>query len=412
MKFAFRSIALLIAFVSAWCITVFPQVKVGADLLLQKHPQLISGKRIGLVTNHSAVLADGRHLADALHQRSDIKLVALFGPEHGIRGDAPAGAKIQHGIDERTGVPAYSLYGKDYKPTGEMLDEVDVLLYDIQDVGARFYTYISTLSYAMEAAAEKDILFIVLDRPNPIRGTWVEGFVREDSLQSFVGLHPIPVAHGMTVGELAMMYNDEGWLKNGVKAMLTVVTMDGWNRNMWFDETGLSWTRPSPNIRTTTTAALYPGTCLIEGTNLSEGRGTERPFEYIGAPFVDGSRLAAELNAKRLPGVRFETVRFTPKEIPNVVGNPKHKGNECGGIAIVLTDRNIYEPVKTGIFILAAARKLFEKDFQWRGSIDRLTGTSRVRQSITEGVPAEEIVKEWSPEVEKFKLIRSKYLLY
>lgn len=409
---AFRSPTLLVAFASAFCFTAFPQVKVGADLLLEKHSDMIRGKRVGLVTNHSAVLADGRHLADALHERSDVRLVALFGPEHGIRGDAPAGAKIQHGVDEKTGVPAYSLYGKDYKPTEEMLKEVDVLMYDIQDVGARFYTYISTLSYAMEAAAEKGIPFLVLDRPNPIRGTWVEGFVREDSLRSFVGLHPIPVAHGMTVGELATMYNEEGWLKNGVKAMLTVVTMEGWNRKMWFEETGLSWTRPSPNIKTPTTAALYPGTCFIEGTNLSEGRGTERPFEYIGAPFVDGSRLAAELNGKRLPGVRFDTVRFTPREIPNVVGNPKHKGNECGGIAIVLTDRNVYEPVKTGIFILAAAKKLFEKDFQWRGSINRLTGTFRVRQSISEGVPAEEIVKEWAPEVEKFKLVRAKYLLY
>ncbi len=388
------------------------QVTVGSDILFGKKFDLIRGKRIGLVTNHTGVLSDGRHLADALHERTDVKLVALFGPEHGIRGDAPAGAKIQHGVDQKTGVTAYSLYGKDYKPTGEMMKDVDVLMYDIQDVGARFYTYISTLSYAMEAAAEKGIPFIVLDRPNPIRGTWVEGFVREDSLRSFVGLHPIPVAHGMTVGELATMYNEEGWLKDGIKAKLIVVKMEGWNRDMWYDKTGLAWRRPSPNIPTTASAVVYPGTCFIEGTNLSEGRGTDKPFEYIGAPFVDGARLAAELNAKELPGVRFDAVRFTPKEIPYVVANPKHKGIECGGIEVVVTDRNRYEPVKTGIFILAAAKRLFEKDFQWRGSIERLTGTVRVRQQINEGVPPESIVAQWKPEVDKFSPIRARYLLY
>lgn len=395
------------------CGAVTAQVKTGADLLFEKYIHLIEGKKVGLVTNHSGLLSNGKHLADAIFEDKRVKLVALFGPEHGIRGDAPDGRSITHGADAKTGVTVYSLYGSVYKPTEEMLKNIDVLIYDIQDVGVRFYTYTSTMSYTMEAAAERKIPFIVLDRPNPITGLWVEGFVREDSLRSFVGLHPVPIAYGLTVGELATMFNNEGWLKDGVRASLTVIKMEGWKRTMWYDQTGVRWVKPSPNMPTLKTAVVYPGTCLIEGTNLSEGRGTERPFEYIGAPFVDGKKWADALNAERLNGVTFEPVEFTPQSIPNVTSRPKHEGRPCEGIFVRVTDRQSYEPVKVGVYILATAKKLFADSLRWRErSIDRLSGTPALRTSIDARVAPQKIVSMWKDEVERFKKIRQKYLLY
>jgi uncharacterized protein YbbC (DUF1343 family) len=388
------------------------QVKVGADLLFEKYFSLVEGKRLGLVTNHSAVLSNGKHLADALFEDKRTKLVVLFGPEHGIRGDAPAGAKVQDGIDAKTGLPTYSLYGPINKPTAEMLKNVDVLLFDIQDVGARFYTFESTLALAMEAAAEEKIPFVVLDRPNPIRGTWVEGFVREDSLKSFVGLNPTPIAHGLTMGELATMVNGEGWMKNKVKATLTVVKMESWKRSMWYDQTELDWVPPSPNIRTVKTSIVYPGTCFFEGTSVSEGRGTMKPFEYIGAPFIDGRKLAEALNQQELPGVAFEAIEFTPQEIPNVVSMPKHKDIKCGGVYVKVTDRNSYEPVKTAVAMLVTLKMLYPVELLWRGSIDRLAGTPKLRLAIDAGKNAEDICRMWQGEVAQFKKMREKYLLY
>ncbi|MGB2868142.1 MAG: DUF1343 domain-containing protein [Bacteroidota bacterium] len=398
--------------VSAWITLASGQVKTGADLLFEKYFSLVEGKRVGLVTNHSALLSDGRHLADVLAESKNTTLRVLFGPEHGIRGDAPDGRTVQHGVDTKTGLPVYSLYGKINKPTPEMLKDVDVLVYDIQDVGVRFYTFESTLALAMEGAAEKGIPFVVLDRPNPIRGTWVEGFIRTDSLRSFVGLNPTPIAHGMTVGELATMFNEEGWLKNGIKAKLTVVKMEGWKREMWMDETGLKWVKPSPNMATLQTAIVYPGTCLIEGTNISEGRGSDRPFEYLGAPYVDGKRLADTLNTYKLEGVQFEPTEFTPAEIPNVTNNPKHKGQKCSGIFVRVSDRNAFQPVKTAVYILSAAKRLFPNHFQWRGSIDRLAGTTKLRVAIDSGISAATIAAMWGDDVAGFNKIRSKYLLY
>lgn len=389
------------------------KVKTGADLLFEKHIKLIEGKRVGLVTNHTAMLSNGKHLADALHEDGRTKLVALFGPEHGVRGDAPAGDKITDTVDVKTGVPAYSLYGAINKPTKEMLKDVDVLIYDIQDVGVRFYTYISTLSYAMEAAAENNIPFIVLDRPNPIRGTWVEGFLREDSLSSFVGLHPITVATGMTIGELATMYNNEGWLKDGIKANLEVVKMEGWNRAMWYDQTGLKWLPPSPNIPTLETAILYPGTCFFEGVNISEGRGTMKPFENIGAPYIDGSAWANELNTMGLKGVAFEATEFTPQSIPNMATRPKRLDEKCGGVLVKVTDREVLEPVRVGVAMLVAAKKLYPDSLKWRErSIDRLSGTPKLRQAVDAGKSTDEIVEMWKGDVETFKAVRQKHLLY
>ncbi|OGU31129.1 MAG: hypothetical protein A2X67_02685 [Ignavibacteria bacterium GWA2_55_11] len=388
------------------------QVRSGADVLLSERMDLIKGKKLGIVTNHSALLSDGRHLVDALARVPDVKVVVLFGPEHGIRGNAPDGRSIRDTVDAATGAPIFSLYGRINKPTSEMLKDVDVLIYDIQDVGVRFYTYSSTLSLAMEAAAEKGIPYIVLDRPNPIRGTWVEGFVREDSLKSFVGLHPITIAHGMTLGEFATMINGEKWLKDGVKANLTVVKCAGWKRDMWYDQTGLAWVKPSPNMAELSTATVYPGTCLFEGTNLSEGRGTPKPFEYIGAPYVDAKAWASALNAAKLPGVTFEPIEFTTASIANTTNNPKYKGLLSHGVYVHVTDRNVFEPVRSTVHMLVAARKLFGDKFQWRSSINRLSGTSRLATMIDAGKTAEEITGVWRAEQDNFRSTRQKYLLY
>ena len=390
------------------------QVKTGADLLFEKHFELIEGKHVGLVANHSALLSNGKHLADALHEEKRTTLVAIFGPEHGLRGNAPAGDEIQNAVDPKTRVPVFSLYGGIDKPTAEMLKGVDVLIFDVQDVGVRFATYISTLSYVMEAAAEAHIPFIVLDRPNPIRGTWVEGFNRDDSLRSFVGLHPIVIAHGMTIGELATMYNNERWMKEGIKASLTVVKMEGWKRTMWYDQTGLNiWVGPSPNLPTLEACVVYPGTCLFEGGTITEGRGTDKPFEIIGAPFIDGSKWAALLNSYKLKGVRFEPVEFTPRSIATKVMHPKHEGVKCGGVMVRVTNREIYEPVKVGVYMLVGAKKLYRDSLQWgTRQLDRLSGTPKLRMSIDAGMPVEKIVHLWDEDVNQFAKVRAKYLLY
>lgn len=409
----FMAVFLLVS-VSLFGQTAAPRlVKTGDELLFEKHHDIIKGKRVGLITNHTAVLSNGMHLADALSADKEVKLAALFGPEHGIRGDAPDGKTIQHGVDPKTGAPVYSLYGAITKPTDEMLRDIDVLIYDIQDVGARFYTFISTLFLAEEAAAEHGIPFVVLDRPNPIGGERVEGPVRDDSLKSFVGWAPIPVAHGMTVGELATMANELGWLKDGIKANLTVVRMEGWDRNLWFDETNLRWIKPSPNMPTLRTATVYPGTCFIEGTNVSEGRGSPKPFEYLGAPWIQPDSLARELNGYGLAGVKFAPVDFTPVNIELVTTDPKYKKQLCHGVYVDVTDRKIFEPVKTGVAILIGLHKLFPTEFRFRERwINRLTGTPRVRDMILEGRSLPEVVSLWKEDVERFEAARAKSLLY
>jgi uncharacterized protein YbbC (DUF1343 family) len=389
------------------------RVKIGAEILIEKRLDLIKGKKIGIVTNHTGILPDGRHIVDVLNEIEGVKIVALFGPEHGIRGEVPDGKSISHGVDTKTGIPVFSLYGEVKKPTEEMLKDIDVLIFDIQDVGARFYTYISTMSYCMEACAEMGKKFIVLDRPNPIRGVYVDGPILEPRFKSFVGLHPIPVAHGMTVGELAKMFNDEGWLENGVKADLTVVKMENYSRRMWFDQTGLPWVKPSPNMMTLKTAIVYTATCFIEGTNVSEGRGTQHPFEWIGAPWIDGEKLAKELNYYKLPGVKFEPISFTPTDIEKVTVDPKYEGEKCGGVYLNVYDREKFEPVKVGVYILYALKKLYPDKFKWRtAGQDRLWGTDKVRLMIDEGKKPDEIIKTWEDDVKKFLSIRQKYLLY
>ncbi len=391
----------------------FSQVWVGAEILLRDEIHLIADKRIGVIANHSSRLPDGRHLVDALQARKDVKLVALFSPEHGFGGTVPAGEEIRSARDAALDIPVYSLYGQTTKPTPEMLKGIDVLLFDIQDVGVRFFTYISTMSYAMEAAAEMGIPFVVLDRPNPITGTRIGGFIVHDTLKSFVGLHPIPIMHGMTVGELAMMFNNEGWLRNGVKAELRVVKMKGWERDHWFDQTGLVWVKPSPNIVTTATATVYPATCYFEGTNISEGRGTDQPFETVGAPFLNGHMWAAALRKSGLAGIRFHPVTFVPRDIENVVTNPKYRGETCNGVRLEVVDRNAFDPIRTALVMLRTAIDQGGDRFKWRErSIDRLMGTSDVRMRLAGEAGVKNLEMQARHDTDRFKPLRKKYLLY
>ncbi len=389
------------------------RVKIGAELLIEKHLDAVENKRVALITNHTGVIPDGRHLVDLFHEHEEINLTVLFGPEHGIRGDADR--PVEHGKDQTTGLPVYSLYGDTRKPIPEMLEDVDVIVFDIQDVGARFYTYISTMNLAMEAAAELGKEFIVLDRPNPITGRYVDGNILDPDFRSFVGIQPIPVAHGMTVGELATMFNEEGWLENGVQADLTVIKMQNYHRSMWFDETGLPWIKPSPNMLTLNTAVVYTATCFLEGTNMSEARGTEHPFEWFGAPWIDAGNIVHTLNGYELPGVVFEPVSYLPVDTVDgiQIHPPKFMGEVCYGAALRITDRDAFQPVRTGLYILFTLKWMYRDEFEWRDErMDRLWGTDRVRTNIQAGNDPDEIIEEWRADLEEFLTVRERYLIY
>ena len=389
------------------------QVQVGADVLLHDQLELIAGKRIGLITNHSALLKSGEHLVDALVKNDAIELIALFGPEHGIRGKAPDRKSIAHETDPDTGIPVFSLFGKITKPTRQMLKGIDLLMFDIQDVGARFYTYATTLALTMEAAAAKGIPYILLDRPNPIGGEHIEGPVLEKGLRAFVGWLPLPIVHGLTLGELALMINGEGWLRGALEVDLTVVKMKGWKRSLTFDQTKLKWINPSPSIRSLHTALIYPGTCFIEGTNVSEGRGTEHPFEQIGAPWIKSRELCSELRSIRLPGVRFSPIAFTPRSTRTVTTDSKFEGSRCQGVSLEVTDPVRFQPVKTGVALLWALQKLYPEDLKLKNRrLDELIGTRFVRQSIKQGMSPSEIADHWRSEIDEFALKRKPYLLY
>ena len=377
-------------------------VRPGVESFLARPPAALAGKRVGLVTNHTGTDSRGRSTADLLAGSPHFKLVALFGPEHGIRGVAAAGDHVASGRDDKTGLPVHSLYGATRKPTPAMLEGVELLVFDIQDVGARPYTYISTMALAMQAAKEKGIPIVVLDRPNPIGGEVVEGGILEPKFASFVGMYPIPERHGMTAGELARLFNQEF----GIGARLTVVPVEGWRRSMWFDRTGLPWVNPSPNIRRLEAAIHYPGTVFFEGTNLSEGRGTDFPFEQTGAPWLDAPAVAAEMNAMRLPGVRFQAVRFA---IERSAG--KFPGATVPGVRLVVTDRARYRPVAASLRLIDAIRRRHPRDFRWSGTMDRLAGTDRVRSAIEGGtLPA--LLAQWDRDAERFRASRASSLLY
>jgi uncharacterized protein YbbC (DUF1343 family) len=377
-------------------------VRPGIEVLLDRTDHPLAGRRVGLITNHTGTDGQGRSTIDLLAEAPGIELVALFSPEHGIRGTAADGERIASETDPRTGLPIHSLYGETRKPTPEMMEGIEALAFDIQDVGARPYTYASTMALGMEAAAERGIPFVVLDRPNPIGGEIVEGGVLDPAFASFVGMYPIAARHGMTVGELALMYNDA----QGIGADLTVIPAEGWRRALWFDGSGLPWRPPSPNLPRFEALLHYPGTVFFEGTNLSEGRGTDHPFEQTGAPWLDAEAVASEMNALGLPGVRFEAVRFAVREDAR-----KYPGDTLPGVRLVATDREAYRPVATALLLIDAIRQRHPEAFTWSGSMDRLAGTDRLRTAVEAGtLPA--LLAEWDRQAEAFRAERAHYLLY
>ena len=381
-------------------------VRSGLEVFLDEGLPVIAGRRVGLITNPTGVDRGLRSGVDLLRRSDAVELVALFGPEHGVRGEAQAGVKVAGEVDARTGLPVHSLYGETQRPTPEMLDGLDALVFDVQDVGVRYATYISTMAYAQEAASTAGLTFVVLDRPNPITGHLIEGNLLDPVFASFVGVHPVPIRHGMTAGELARLFAAErGW------AAPLVVPMRGWRRDHWFDETGLPWVQPSPNLPTLDTVTLYSGTCLIEGTNVSEGRGTTRPFEYVGAPWLDPFRLAAEMEGRGLPGCGYRPVFFSPTF-------SKHAGQICGGVQVHVIDRAVFRPVELGIHLLEAIRALAPKVFAWRESpegrffVDLLLGSGQPRRLLDGGSGPDEVMAGWAEERVRFAERRRPFLLY
>jgi uncharacterized protein YbbC (DUF1343 family) len=374
------------------------QVRTGIDVLAADGCALLRGRQVGLITNHTGRTADGRRTVDVLAAAAEVKLVALFSPEHGW--DGVLDETVGDGKDQATGLPVYSLYGKTRTPSDAMLAGVDTLVFDIQDIGCRFYTYVATMRLALEVAAARGLRFVVLDRPNPIGGLAIAGPVCAGDRLDFVAAHRVPLRHGMTAGELARMMCGE----DAIAADLTVIACQGWQRADLWDRTGLCWIHPSPNMRSLTEALLYPGIGLLETTNLSVGRGTDRPFELVGAPWCDGRRLAAALNQADLPGVTFVPVRFTPDA-------SKHAGKPCGGIDIAITDWRAFEPVRTGLHVAAALCRLFPADFDTR-QLDRLLKHEATAKALVAGAAPDAIAAGWQQELDLFRLRRKAFLLY
>lgn len=386
------------------------QVRPGIDVLIARGFAPLVGQRVGLITNPTGITSDLRSTIDVLHAAPEVDLVALFGPEHGVRGEIAGGEHIADARDKITGLPVRSLYGKHRKPTPEMLADIDVLVFDIQDIGSRSYTFISTMGVAMEAAAENNRRFVVLDRPNPLTGHKIEGRLMDMQYQSFVGYFPIPYVHGLTVGELARMINGEGWLAGGIQCDLVVVPMQGWQRNMWFDQTGLPWVLTSPHIPRADTSLFYAATGIMgELRVISEGVGYTLPFELCGAPDVDPQKLADELNRRRLSGVTFRPLFFKPYYAT-------YKGETCGGVQIHVVDREKAELTPIQFHVMDAMRKLYPRTelFSKRRQrmFDKVCGTNGIRRRFEQNKPIGEILTHWNEGVDEFRTQRAKYLLY
>lgn len=386
-----------------------PLVRTGVEVLMASGYAAVRGEKVGSITNPTGILPDLRHEVDVMAGADGVNLVAVFGPEHGFRGSAQAGGSEGSYKDPRTGLPVYDTYGKSVDEIAAMFDKsgVDTLMFDIQDVGARFYTYIWTMYESMSAAAKAGKRFVVLDRPNPIGGLDAYGPVLHPKYATFVGLKAISQQHGMTVGELAQLFNNEFLPDDaGKKVDLEIVRMRGWRRNYAYEDTGLPWVMPSPNMPTVDTAWVYPGTCMFEGTNLSEGRGTTRPFEIIGAPYAD-YHWAGALNDLRLPGARFREMYFTPTF-------SKWKGKTCGGVQLYVTDRDRFRAIHTALAMIVTAKDLYAKDFDWRSDnwIDKLTGSAHVRKAVDAGKNADQVVAGWRDELAEFRRTREEYLIY
>jgi len=385
-------------------------VEPGSERLLDSG--LLAGRRVGIVCNPASIDGEFRHVADRLASDRRVRLAAIFGPQHGFSSDVQENMiETGHGRDEIRRVPVYSLYSETREPTAEMLRDLDLLVIDLQDVGTRIYTYIYTMANCLRAARRHGLKVIVCDRPNPIGGVAVEGPMLEPGFESFVGLYPIPMRHGMTIGEVARLFNEHF----DIGADLEVMTMEGWNRGMYADRTGLPWVLPSPNIPTVDSAVVYPGTVLFEGTNVSEGRGTTRPFELVGAPWVVAEPFADAMNRLGLPGVRFRPALFEPTF-------HKHAKTSCGGCQIHVLDRETFRAVETGVALLGAFRAADTNRFQWRDPpyeyehkklpIDILAGSSELRDQIVAGMPARDVARSWEKGVAEFEKIRRRFLLY
>lgn len=378
-----------------------PRVRVGIEVLRADGFKALAGRRVGLLTNPSAVDSDLNSTYDILRRAPQVKLVALFAPEHGIKAAVRDGVSFSDSADPLTGIPIYSLYGDSFRPTREMLSDVDLLVCDIQDIGTRFYTFIWTMSYLLEAAGEYGVEMLILDRPNPLGDTVVGSSVRPE-FSSIVGRFPIPIQHGMTIGELARLFNA---LWNPHPASLAVIPCEGWQRHMRWNDTGLPFVPPSPNMPHFVTAQHYPGACLVEGTTLSEGRGTALPFEIVGAPFIDSRTLAEHLNAQAWVGVRFRPHTFTPTD-------SKFAGETCEGVQAHITDANTYQPVITWLGVLRELRRLYPGAFDWKPHLDLLTGGDDVRLAIERGDSLAEITAGWDAFCADFRQQRAPYLLY
>jgi uncharacterized protein YbbC (DUF1343 family) len=387
-------------------------VKIGLEKILDEQIELLANKRVGLICNQSSVNRQYEHAADLFYEHPQIELAALFGPQHGVRGDVQDNmVETSHTTDKHTNLPVFSLYSETREPTEQMLRNLDALVFDLQDVGCRVYTFIYTMANAMRVCARYEKEFIVLDRPNPVNGREVEGNVLETGHESFVGLYPIPMRHGLTVGELARLFNKE----YNINCDLKVVAMDGWGRELYLDETDAPWVMPSPNMPTVETAVVFPATVYFEGTQVSEGRGTTRPFEIVGAPYIDARCYKNSLTLLKLPGVIFRETNFLPTF-------QKHQGEVCGGVSLHVTDRNLFKPVITGIAMVKTIYESYRNEFKWkstpyeyvfdRNPFDVIAGTTRTRQQIESGTSLNEIASSWENDLEKFNGIRKSYFLY
>ena len=380
-----------------------PDVRPGIDVLLSDSMSLVAGHRVGLVTNQTGVDRRGESDVDRL-LAAGVQLVALYSPEHGFRGSADPGASVASAQDSATGLPIYSLYGRTASPTDSMLEGVDVMLVDLQDAGARYYTYIATATEVMRAAARRRMPVVILDRPNPIGGT-MAGNVLDTAYRSFVGRLPVPMRHGLTMGELVRFANDE----MNISADLRVVPVNGWRRDEYYDETGLPFVKPSPNLPTLESLIHYPGSCLFEGTNLSVGRGTDHPFQQVGAPWLDPERVLAQVRLSSLRGVRFDTLHFTP----HAPGDGKYADTVVTGIRLHVTDRAAYDPVQTAVVLLAAIRDVSPEQFRISAPhFDRLAGTSALRVGLESGLGATQLTAGWVAERKAFRERIGKYLIY
>ncbi|MBK8660328.1 MAG: DUF1343 domain-containing protein [Ignavibacteriales bacterium] len=408
---------LLLVPLAAGCQTVqektFPTKKNdfvnGIDNFLQKEWNSVAEKRLGIVANHTAVTSDGKHLVDEIIFDKKGKITAVFGPEHGFRGVAAAGLKIDNTTDEKTGIPVFSLYGKTRKPTPEMLEGIDLMIFSIRDAGVRFYTYISTLYHVMEACGEAGITVWVLDQPNIIGGLYVDGPVVEDSLFSFVGITRLPIAHGMTIGEIGKYFQVDIKERKGINCNLNVVEMSGYYRESEFEETGVEWLDPSPNLRSVTATKVYPGTCLLENTNVSEGRGSDDPFLIFGAPFINNDKLLEFI--KQFPGIKsVEKIEYTPVESEAAV-KPKFMGEKCFGVRIRETSKE-FEAVKFGFYLLDHLNREYPDKFEIKERGFRIKSGRGDIQNLLTTKGWEAVVASWQEELRQFKELRSKYLLY